>query len=93
VRPAPDGLVVYRIEVGGAILALFTWSPERDARFPALTPSERDVLRALLAGKTNRDIAVERGTAVRTVANQIARLFRKVGVRSRAELAARWFGA
>jgi DNA-binding CsgD family transcriptional regulator len=59
-------------------------------RLPDLTAAERDVLRAVLAGKGNAEIAARRGTAVRTVANQVARIFRKSGVRSRAELAMRW---
>ena len=54
----------------------------------ALTPSERDVARAVLANKSNADIADERGRSARTVANQIASLFRKLGIGSRAELAA-----
>jgi DNA-binding NarL/FixJ family response regulator len=42
----------------------------------------------LLEGKRNADIARERGTSVRTVANQVAAIFRKLKVRSRAELVA-----
>ncbi len=38
----------------------------------------------------NAQIAAARGTATRTVANQVARLFQKLGVRSRAELVARF---
>jgi len=55
----------------------------------ALTPAEREVVMGLLEGRSNADIASERGTSQRTVANQIASIFEKVGVRSRAELAAR----
>lgn len=53
-----------------------------------LTASERDVARAILDGMSNRAIAEARGTATRTVANQIAALFRKLGIGSRAELGA-----
>lgn len=56
---------------------------------PALTAAERAVMALLLAGKSNGEIAKHRKTAVRTVANQVASLFRKFGVGSRAELAAK----
>jgi DNA-binding NarL/FixJ family response regulator len=52
-----------------------------------LTAAERAVLDLLLAGESNRAIAQARGVAPSTVANQIGSLFRKLGVRSRAELA------
>lgn len=53
-----------------------------------LTCAEMDVLFRVLEGRSNSDIATERATSVRTVANQIAKIFRKLGVRSRRELAA-----
>lgn len=56
---------------------------------PTLTPAEQQVLELLLGGASNGEIAKARKTAVRTVANQVASLFRKFGVGSRAELAAR----
>ncbi|MBE2254514.1 MAG: helix-turn-helix transcriptional regulator [Myxococcus sp.] len=56
---------------------------------PALTAAERDVMALVLAGKSNAAIARHRGTSVRTVANQVASLFRKLKVGSRAELAAK----
>jgi DNA-binding CsgD family transcriptional regulator len=63
--------------------------PEVEARSTAgLTDAERDVLTRILAGDSNETIAKARGSAVRTVANQIASIFRKLGVSSRAELAA-----
>jgi DNA-binding NarL/FixJ family response regulator len=42
----------------------------------------------MLEGRSNAEIARDRGTCARTVANQIASMFRKLGVQSRAELAA-----
>ncbi len=67
--------------------------PPASSPVPRLTPAERDVASALLRGLSNDAIAVHRGSAPRTVANQIASLYRKLGVRSRAELAARWGAA
>jgi DNA-binding CsgD family transcriptional regulator len=45
-----------------------------------------------LRGRSNADIARVRGSSPRTVANLLARTFRKLKVRSRAELAARFGG-
>jgi DNA-binding NarL/FixJ family response regulator len=53
-----------------------------------LTEAEREVARRVLAGESNREIATRRGVSERTVANQVQAIFRKLGVQSRAELAA-----
>ena len=53
---------------------------------PELTPSERAVLRDIRAGRTNAEIAHDRGVAVRTVANQVASILRKTSRTSRFEL-------
>jgi DNA-binding NarL/FixJ family response regulator len=55
---------------------------------PNLSAAERAITRAVLLGKSNDEIARERGRSVRTVANQVAAVFRKLGVGSRSELAA-----
>ncbi len=52
----------------------------------ALSPAESEVAFLIACGRTNAEIAVLRRSAVRTVANQVASLFRKLGVRSRLEL-------
>jgi len=61
-----------------------------DARphgFPAtLSNAEREIAAALLEGASYAAIAARRGSAARTVANQVAAIFRKIGVRTRAEL-------
>ena len=54
-----------------------------------LTDAEQDVHDRLLRGESNAEIARHRRTSARTVANQVAAVFRKLGVGSRAELAAR----
>lgn len=53
-----------------------------------LTQAEGEILEGLLAGEVNEDLARGRGTSTRTVANQVAAIFRKLGVSSRAELIA-----
>ncbi len=53
------------------------------------SPRELEVIRLVLAGKTNREIAVALHKSPRTVAGQLASVMRKLGVSSRTELAVR----
>jgi DNA-binding CsgD family transcriptional regulator len=54
-----------------------------------LTASERALLPLLLASNSQREISRIRNTSTRTVANQIASIYRKLAVSSRTELAMR----
>jgi DNA-binding CsgD family transcriptional regulator len=54
-----------------------------------LTHAERELVERLLRGDSQRAMADYRGVSVRTVANQMSRLFEKLGVTSRLELVAR----
>jgi FixJ family two-component response regulator len=56
------------------------------ARFAALTAREREVFDAIVAGKLNKQIAVDLGIAERTVKAQRAQLMVKLGANSAAEL-------
>lgn len=51
-----------------------------------LTDAESDVARLIFEGLTNEEIAARRETSERTIANQIAAVYRKLGVNSRIEL-------
>lgn len=62
-------------------------SPAPKAAAP-LTEAEEAVLALVLEGHSNAEIAKRRNVAVRTIANQLQSLFKKKGVRSRAELTA-----
>ena len=53
----------------------------------ALTEAETDVASLMLLGMSNAEIGQRRATSARTVANQVASLFRKLGIVSRSELA------
>ncbi len=88
---APPDLVAREVEVGGERFALLEWprSSAADAAPPGLTRAEAAVAQLAAAGRSNAAIAAARGAAARTVANQLASAFRKLGVRSRAELCAR----
>jgi DNA-binding CsgD family transcriptional regulator len=57
-----------------------------------LTPRERDVVEALLAGGSTPEIAERTGLTVATVSTYLKRIFAKLGVRSRVELVARLAG-
>jgi DNA-binding CsgD family transcriptional regulator len=48
-----------------------------------LTPREREILRWLALGKTDRDIAQLAGTGVRTVHKHLQRVYEKLGVETR----------
>jgi two-component system NarL family response regulator len=62
--------------------------PRRPVGHTMLTPRERDVLRLIAAGRTNRQVAVELGIGDETVKTLLARTFAKLGVRRRAEAVA-----
>ena len=54
-----------------------------------LTPRERDILHLLARGLTNKEIAQELGTSLRTIENQVAGMLRKTSAASRLDLLAR----
>jgi DNA-binding NarL/FixJ family response regulator len=53
---------------------------------PELTSAENAVAHLFLQGQTLRAIGQSRGSSVRTVANQVQSVYRKLRVNSRAEL-------
>jgi DNA-binding NarL/FixJ family response regulator len=83
---APAGLTVSTVGAGVEEIAIFSF-PLAAGGSP-LTTSESQVVVALLAGKRNAEIARARGTSTRTIANQVASIYCKLGVRSRAQLIA-----
>jgi DNA-binding NarL/FixJ family response regulator len=83
---------VRKLRLSGLELAVLSF-PLPCLRMPAnLTAAEREVAVAMASGRSNAEIARERGTSVRTVANQAQRVFRKLGVASRQELATLLYG-
>lgn len=92
---APKDLVATRVDAGPHRFVIFEWScrmPDETLAIPELTKSENVVLSAMLEGSSNEKIAEALGKSRNTVANQVASIFRKLNVRSRAELAAKLFG-
>ena len=62
-----------------------------------LTPRERDIVGMILSARSNDEIAAALGTRRKTVETQLSRLYERVGVASRVELAIRaeregWLG-
>jgi DNA-binding NarL/FixJ family response regulator len=86
---AHRGPEVHTIIVGGETLAILSFPVASAADRVELTPAERAIADALLRGESNAEIARHRRTSPRTVANQVAALFQKLGVSSRRELVAR----
>jgi DNA-binding NarL/FixJ family response regulator len=62
-----------------------TRHPRRDSGETALSPREREVLRLVAEGATNREIAEALEVGSETVKTLVARTFLKLGVRRRAE--------
>ncbi len=56
---------------------------------PTLTGREQEIVRCVVEGRTNDEIGVALSIATKTVEGHLRRLFERLGVASRAELAAR----
>src|ERR1041385_7904718 len=74
-----------RFEIDGAELFLLGTPSLSECLPDDLTMAEKDVAARVLEGLSNRDIARMRGTSVRTIANQVASIFRKLKVTARVE--------
>ena len=84
---ADTGIRVSQLAYAGEQLVVLSMPSHATERPEALTDAEWQVARMAASGKPNREIAQLRGTSVRTVANQLASTFRKLGVASRTDLA------
>lgn len=90
--PPPRGLRAARFAWRGEEWLVLSWPLPVLLMPGVLTDAERDIVEGLIAGEVSGDIARLRGTSPRTIANQVASIFRKLGVSSRAELGARLRG-
>ena len=91
-EPPSSGLRATRFRLAGDDYVVLSYPRTAIAAPPELTSTERAVFSALLAGQSNQQIATSRDRALSTVANQVAAIFAKLGVGSRAELVARFNG-
>jgi DNA-binding CsgD family transcriptional regulator len=62
----------------------------RRASGPGLTSTERQVAGLVASGRTNREVAADLYMSLRTVEAHLSSIYRKLGVRSRSELARDW---
>lgn len=62
---------------------------DRNEDVPVLTPREREVLRHVAAGQSNKEMAKELGIAPRTVERHIENLRHKIRARNRAHMIAK----
>lgn len=86
IRAAVRGETVVDPKVAGRFLS---WAARLDPRATgALRPTELRVLRLLVQGKSNREIAGTAGLSPHTVKSYLREIYQKLGVGSRAEAAA-----
>jgi DNA-binding NarL/FixJ family response regulator len=85
--PLEDRVEAIRtVAAGGTVFA------QRDllnARYVALTPHERELVRLVIDARSNDEIASAFQTQRKTVETQLSRLYERLGVSSRVELAIR----
>lgn len=86
--PAPCGLRASWLEAHGEHFLVLSYPLARLELPQGLTSAQRETVAAILAGKSRSQVARERGTSTRTVANLLSQAFRRLGVCSRMELAA-----
>jgi two-component system response regulator FixJ len=90
-READSGRLVRALDEARRRIAeteeAFTACSIAQERVARLTPRERDVVRALLAGKRNKMVAYELGISTRTVEMHRAHLLAKLGARTLAQAA------
>jgi two-component system nitrate/nitrite response regulator NarL len=78
-----------REEVGNLVeyLRRATSGPRSEPDRLGLTPREREILAAIVAGLSNRDMARQFSISEQTVKHHLTRIYDKLGVSSRLELA------
>jgi DNA-binding CsgD family transcriptional regulator len=80
-----------QITVDGRKVVLLS-TEDDSSTLEELTAGERSVALLAAEGLSNADIAERRGCSVRTVANQLASVYKKIGVSSREQLVSRLSG-
>ncbi|MBS2017704.1 MAG: hypothetical protein JST00_32800 [Deltaproteobacteria bacterium] len=83
---------VYEVQTSSALLRLEAVDAAQKPHPGGLTEAERQVFLRILASQSNEEIASARRAALRTTANQVVSVLRKVGVSSRYEAFAALLG-
>lgn len=84
--PVPAGLEAHVMGDGADALLILSFALSEPAPPSGLSLAEREVVRLASRGLSNAQIARERTTSVRTVANQLSSVFGKLRIGSRMEL-------
>jgi DNA-binding CsgD family transcriptional regulator len=77
------GAAIWKGKTSAELARIGGRAPSRDE----LTPSERRVAELVAQGKTNKEVAAALFLSARTVEFHLSRIYRKLGMRSRSELA------
>jgi len=88
-KTAPTEVLVGAIRRAATGRSSFSPDQLRPNGFVRLTPRERELVRQVMAARTNEEIAVAFRTQRRTVETQLSRLYERLGVASRVDLAIR----
>lgn len=88
-KTAPIGQLVDAIRRVAAGGTSYTSEQLRAGGYVTLTPRERELVRLIVAAHSNDEIAAAFHTRRKTVETQLSRLYERVGVTSRVELAIR----
>jgi DNA-binding CsgD family transcriptional regulator len=86
--PVPGGLRSAKLQLGSEQYLVLSHPLQRWTLPSGLTPAECEIVTAILNGASRSQVASARGSSISTVSNLLAQVFRKLGVRSRIELAA-----
>lgn len=78
---------IHPFEHEGQEYVVVSFPIRRPAAFAKLNRAELEVIEAVLEGTPQQKIAEARDVSVRTVTNQLARAYRKLGVTSATEVA------
>jgi DNA-binding CsgD family transcriptional regulator len=84
-QPPPD-LELSIVWIDGEELAVLSHRLEASTPLAGLSEAEREVAAEVAEGLSNEQIARRRGTTSRTIAKQVASIFRKLGIGSRRQL-------
>lgn len=91
-KPNVTGLLVWHGLAESEEIAVICLPLRGESHLRCLSEAEQDVAYYLLDGRAYDEIASARGTAMRTVANQVTSIFRKLQVCTREEFTARIMG-
>jgi DNA-binding NarL/FixJ family response regulator len=87
IRGVMEGKLMIAPDVAAMLAQTAARRGDRDHRPYGLTARESDIVRAIAAGNSNREIATSLGISLQTVKHHLTSIFDKTGTTSRLELA------